>query len=418
MPAPSPRRRFGRLPIARMLSGSVAGQGTILLVSPLLTRIYSASDFGTFALVTSISAVLGSVATLSWDRAIVIPRSPRQAEILLLLALGSTVGISLLFAAATFATRDAIADTFQSDAMREYWWLIPMTVLMIGIYNAMSSWLVRRREYGSIALRNALVGVSQAASSVFLGLAGVGTVGLASSLAVGRLFGAIATARSIDVGRLFRVRSSLVSLVARRFRRFPFILTWSRLVNSLGLQLPIILLIAIYGSVEVGLFALMVRVLASPVGVISDAVSQHFEGEISSRLREGLGGARRLITTTLVRLLAVGLLPSIAIALLGPALFSFVFGDVWTGAGELAQVAVWGYLAQFVVAPISRTLTIMEKQSMQLAWDLGRAFLVTAAIVASFVAGAALIDAVLAMTAAGVIAYVVLLVLSVRAARG
>ena len=53
----------------------------------------------------------------------------------------------------------------------------------------------------------------------------------------------------------------------------------------------------------------------------------------------------------------------------GPQLFALVFGSVWTEAGRFAQFLALMTLGQLVVGPIAQTLTIFERQDLQLACD-------------------------------------------------
>src|SRR5690606_4608841 len=101
-----------------------------------------------------------------------------------------------------------------------------------------------------------------------------------------------------------------IGSTAALYKRFPLVNTWSRLANALGVHLPIVLIVSLYGSIEVGLYALTIRVLAAPVGMIIDATSQWFEGAFALQFREGGGGLRPFITKSALRLFVVGPGPS------------------------------------------------------------------------------------------------------------
>lgn len=410
-------RQLAGKPVSRILLGSLVGQGAVIAVSPVLTRLYSPADFGAFALVTAVVATLTGVVSLSWERAIVIPKESSTAAALALLGGISSLCSGVLLAVVGHVGRHTWSEVFNTAVLVDFWWLIPVTVTVIGVQAQLSSWMVRRERYGSLAGVNGTMGLGQAVSSVVLGLLGAVPLGLLLSLAVGRMTSVLTVGlrelRSIPVRQGW---SSLAS-AATRYRRFPLVNTWSRLVNSLGLQLPVILLIAFYGDVQTGLYALTLRAVASPVGILVDATSQYFEATFADRMRRQSRGLVSQVRRFSSRMALVGIVPTLVLLLVAPDLFSLVFGDEWREAGRYAQIVVSAYWVQFAVVPISRTLTLLERQVTQLVWDAGRAVATVSVVI---VCAALNIDfgwCIAVLSLAHVVSYVVLLRLSLTAAR-
>jgi O-antigen/teichoic acid export membrane protein len=407
-----------RAPVARILFGSVIGQGAVFAVSPVLTRIYSPADFGALALITAVCAVLGAFITLSWERAVTLPPDDATARALVKLGWISVLGVGTCLTATAFLGRSFFAELLGSNVFEDFWWLAPVTLFAMAGYALISAIVVRAQDYTGLAVRNAVQGLSQAASSVLLGLAGLVPLGLLTSIAVGRtagLFGLGLGARRAD--RAARVPAAPLRGTLQRYRRFPLVNSWSRAVNSLGLQLPTILLIALYGSVEAGLFALTIRVIAGPITIVVDAVSQYFEGSFTARLRAGDRTLTRRILGFAGRQLALGVVPTVAVAAFGAVLYAAIFGSEWAQAGVYAQVIVVAYLAQFVVSPVSRALVILERQTTQLVWDVTRATLTSGAVIACAAADLSMLWCVVALTAAHLLTYGALFLLIVGAAR-
>ncbi|MGO1383684.1 MAG: lipopolysaccharide biosynthesis protein [Arachnia sp.] len=418
---PSPRSRISRLlsgAVSRILSGSVLGQGVLVLVSPLLTRIYSPQDFGALATFTAIVTVMGGLSSLSWERAVAIPRSDRQGRSLVLLALGSSFTISVACCVPIFVWRRELDALLGVSLFEPFWWLVPCTMAVLGLQASVTAWLVRKKRYSSIALRNGVQGIAQSISSVGLGLAGLTPFGLLSGMAIGRFASVLGVVRwrSLPSSRLPERR--LVMATASRFRRFPLVATWSRAVNVLGLQLPPLLIVAIYGVAEAGLYALTLRVLAVPVGVVVNAVSQYFEAAFAGQFRERRPGLAKFTLKICSRLLLVALVPSVVILIAGEWVFGWAFGSGWDVAGVYAQITVLMYVAQFAVSPISRGLLILERQGLQLAWDATRAVVCIAAVVVPFLVSSgqpSLGQTLVWFTVSQILLYGVLLLISTRA---
>ena len=66
----------------RLFSANVIAQAIGLIIYPLLTRLYSTSDFGLLNLFVSLSGVLVIAGTLEWHNGIVLPKSGKEARAL------------------------------------------------------------------------------------------------------------------------------------------------------------------------------------------------------------------------------------------------------------------------------------------------------------------------------------------------
>lgn len=404
--------------ISRILAGSAAGQGLVLLAYPVLARLYDPTDFGVLVVFTSVVAMVGVLSTLSLEAAVLIPADDGEAATVAWASLVSVAVTAVVTALVGLAFGPAIAAFLGVPVLAELWWLVALTVLALGVYLVMSEWMVRVRRYGALATRNLLQGVGQVTAQIGLGMAGVRPAGLLVGLGVGRLLG---TGGSISRGGLLRQpRPQPAELVAavRRYRRFPLVASWSKLLNTAGLQVPLLVVSAAYGEVEAGLLGLTVRVVGGPVAVIGQAVYQVFTGEASARVRGPGTGLAPFTRTAVLRLLATGAVPAVLLILLSPSVFGFVFGPEWTGSGQFAQILAIAYLAEFAVTPISQTLFILERQGVQLIWDASRLVLTAGGVGLCWVLGAPIITAVAVLAAAHVVSYGTLYVLSMRAAKG
>lgn len=411
------RQRLLGSPVAKILIGSAGGQGLLLLASPLLTRIYSPKDFGALAVLTALSAVLGVIATLRWEAGVVLPRRDSDARALGWLALVSAASISILVSLALIAWPASVAVLAGNQTVADYWWLIPVTIMAISIHKVLSAWMVRKEQFVRLGQRNFLVGLGQLLVQVGLGVAGLKPVGLLLGLAGGRLAG---TGGAFGKEGFFQTgfpRSRALRRVILRYRRFPLVSSFSATINSLGLQAPVLLLSAFYGGVGFGLLALTMRVLSAPVGVISDAVSQHFESAAAKSLRSGDSKLISLLRRTIFRQLLAGAVPVVLVLIAGPWLFQTVFGEEWRVSGVFAQVLVIGYYSQLVVSPVSKTLLLLELHGRQAAWDVARAIAVVGGLSACAFFKWDLMEACIVMVSVQVIGYAALLVSVIHAAK-
>jgi O-antigen/teichoic acid export membrane protein len=402
--------------LSRVAAGSIAGQGIVMLSYPFLTRIYDPADFGVLAVFTSVVSIISISSSAGLDRAITIPPVDPEAADVAWTALAAVTVTTILTAAVGLAAAEPIAELLGVPQLADYWWLIALTVFAMGIYIVLSGWMVRERSYGALGLRNVLQGGGQVATQVGLGLMGLRPSGLLIGFGVGRLFG---LGGLVSGGGLLRQpRPSFAALrrTLRRYRRFPLLTVPSGLMNSAGLELPLLVISALYGDARAGLLGLTFRVVGAPATIIGQAVAQVFTGEASAEIREPKGALARMLRYAVGRLLMIGALPAAVLVLAAPWLFGVVFGSAWTEAGDYARILALACLAQFAVVPISGTLQLLERQGQSLAWASARLLLTVGGPLACGLIGAPVQLAIAILSVGHVLSYALLYVLSLRAA--
>ena len=146
-----------------------------------------------------------------------------------------------------------------------------------------------------------------------------------------------------------------------RYKSFPIYSTWAVIVNSLSLQLPVIILISFYPVSVVGYYALANRMLQIPLGIINSSV-----GQVFFKTSKDLDHVHILVNKTLSRLLMIAFFPIIIISLIGSDLFQVVFGYEWYDAGLYAQsLSLWVFSA-ILIGPLAHLVNVYEKQDIGL----------------------------------------------------
>jgi O-antigen/teichoic acid export membrane protein len=403
--------------VTYILAGSAAGQGLVILCYPLLTRLYGPTDFGLFVVFTSVVSLVGVLSTASLEAAVLLPKADEDAASVAWASIASVILGAMLTAAVGWLAGPSIADLLRVPGLAALWWLASLTVLVLGAYQVLSEWMIRERSYRTLGLRNLLQGIGQVVTQVGLGLGGVRPIGLVLGLAVGRLLGTGGLASRGGLLRQPRPRRAGLAAAIWRYRRFPLVASWSKLLNTAGLEAPLLIISAMYGDVRAGLLGLVVRVVGGPAAVIGNAVYQVFTGEASARVRAPDAMLASFARSTVLRLLAIGIGPTAALVVLSPTIFNVVFGEEWIEAGKFAQLLAIPYLAGFAVVPISNTLFLLEHQGRQLAWDSTRLVLTSGGPIICGLIGASATTAVAVLSISQVASYALLYNLSIKAAR-
>jgi len=372
-----------------ILAGSTAAAQLIpLLASPVLTRIYTPSQYGVLAVFVSVLVLVSSVDTLRYEMAIPIARDERDASELTLLvfALLAPACVVALLVVAVF--RFEIAELLHAPALSGLAWFLPLSMAGLGSYQLLYFRAIREKRFAVIARTR----IAQAAAKVIVqiagGLAGLGALSLvlgdllARTIGAGRLGIASTAASSV---RALPTAGSVLPTLARRYRRFPLFSAPSGLLNTAAMESVALLVAWAFSPAVAGQFSLTQRVITVPMAVIGVAVGEAYLGTAAELARRSPGALNAVIRSSARRLFLLGVGPALVLAAAGPVVVPFIFGSEWAAAGEYARLLAPAFLAQFVAAPLSQTSNILSRQGSQLALDAGR----LAAVVCSFGVGRA-----------------------------
>lgn len=392
---------------AKLGAGVAFGQLLVVLVSPLLSRLFSPEQFGVYALVVAISAVVTVVSTGRLELAVPVADSDRSARDALLL------GALYLLVGTLFATVLVVVATLLGQRVVPIGLellLVPAFAFFAGLFELASAYLVRRRRYAAAARRSVLLNGTMAASQVGLGAAGW-SAGLSIGHVVSRIVGSW---YALHVGGI-RIRRDLRGLqrsgvrsVVRRTSHFPIVLAPSALVNAVGAQAPVLLFGLLLGPAAAGLFGFTQRVLGAPVALLGQSLAQVYTAESASSRRTRTRDTRMLFLRSSAILMSAAAFIGAAIYLLSPPLFGPIFGDEWVEAGGIAQALSIGVAAQMVAVPLSQTLIVFGRYRTQLSWDVGRLVVVVSAVVVPNALGLQLAEIALTFSIMSAASYVVL----------
>lgn len=382
--------------VVEIVLGTVVGQGVLVAVAPVLSRLYTPADFALLQIFTGVVSVGAVLASLRLELAIPLTRDVRETRAVLRSGLVATVVVAVLVWVAGLVTARWWASGTTLLALRGAWWLVPVTVVAVAAFQLVSAILVRAERYRDLAGRNAAQGLGTAAAQLGFGTLGFGTLGsgpfgtgplgLLLGMSVGRVAGLATVARRPLLARssdrsTTRVRVSVGDMAAAvsRYRNFPMISTWTALLNNAGQYAPYLVFTLTFGPNPTGWLAFTTRLLGLPAAVVGQAVAQVFLGRGASAQRAESGELPRLTWLAVRRLTLLGAGPALVLAATAPWLFGWVFGSEWERAGTYARVLAPAFLLQFVASPVSNVFNLVGRQALALAWEAVRVVLVVTA---------------------------------------
>lgn len=411
----SGRLSRSRRGVTVIAGGTALGQIATLACTPFLTRLFSPSEFGLFALVSSVAMIVGAVAAFRYEMA--IPTLENDADAYGIAAAGilCSVGVGGAGALIFFlGGANWLADRLGSPQVGNWLPLASFIGGTMGVNLVLSQLAVRQRRYGASGRRALTQSLATVGGQLGLGAAGAGLGGLSTAFLGGQLVSMAVLGRGSGL-HPNRIRRSSLWPLAKSNRRYPLLLGPSALLNAAGLQIPVLLVAHFYGALPTGWLSMTQRVITIPLILVSAAVSQVFAGELAEAMRTNAKGAEELFRSATLRLLPLALVVATITAVASPFAFGVVLGSEWTKSGHYAQALAMSLGAQLVAVPLSQTLILVGRPGRQLAWDAVRLAVTFLAIAVSFEIGASDTGAIWALGCTSASLYLVNWLMSRRA---
>jgi O-antigen/teichoic acid export membrane protein len=270
--------------IAVVAGGNVAAKLTGIVTTPIITRLYTPADYGIFTIFMSVIGIVGSLSTLRYAVTIPIANNEKLADNLLRLCFIITFSLSLFMVIVFALFGNFILEEFSIQKLGVFLWFIPVVFLGQGLYQSLNNWAVRVKKFKLIT--RTVISQSVSAATIKIGF------GVLKYTPIGLFYGQVAMVYA-GIGSLFLNLKKQkpfffngfswteIKNAAIRYKNFPLIQSWSQLLLVLGAQLPVLLIGAFYGAKVVGVFGLAIGMIALPMNLLGQAVSQVYYAEIS-----------------------------------------------------------------------------------------------------------------------------------------
>lgn len=380
-----PKSAFARN-VLTLMTGTTFAQAIPVMISPILTRLYSPQEFGVFAFYLALVSVLSVLATGRYELAIMVPRKERGAAAVTVIALSASVLVgAILFLVVALFGRE-IATLFNMSEHYQLFYWVPLSVILMASYQALNYWCNRRSYYRKMATARMSQSISMSAAQVGAGYAGIGVFGLLGGAIAGHfsafVFLLVRVLKS-DRQAFGRLSFSILRAMARRYVDFPKYLIAAHSLNMASFQAPIIALGSMFGSGVSGFFMLTQRVIGAPMSIVASAIGDVFRQEASRAYLEA-GQCKEVYTKTFLRLLCIAIPAFPIFFIIAPDLFALVFGESWRVSGEYARILTPMFFLQFVTSPLSSMYMLAQKQRLDLIWQFFLFLLIVSAFIFAY----------------------------------
>ena len=374
--------------ILKLISGEGIGRAIGFMAAPIVTRLYTSSDFGMLAVFASLCALFYPFCTFKYT--VAIPLHPNEtvginalAACLVILAVNTVILFTALF-----LYHSPILSLLSSEAIDSFWYYIPVAFLFSGLADALSYFSTRYRNFSIIAKVTVVQRAIGALTKIVLGLLHFNVVGLL----IGNIL-AESGGLSLYIRTYWRrlkenaskVTTGKIRFVLKRYIEFPSYRLPSQILQNASGSIPVLYFAWQYGTGVTGLISLAITMLSAPVGIVCTSVGKAFYGEIASLGRKGNEEIAALTVRIMIRLLAISIVPFTLIICFGPWIFKTLFGPEWSQSGIYARYLCLYLIFRFVYSPVSDGIfNVFEQQKLLFRLETFRFIIVAASLLISY----------------------------------
>lgn len=313
---------------------TAAGQLIVVGTLPAYSRVFDPGPYGEYVIFVGAVAVVGVLAGVRYDFAIVLPREDWMARALSALVMLIALMVALPIGVAGWLAphvRWTSAGWLRGASAFAYG--LAVATVLGALQRCLSSWCVRGGRFLAMGLGQFLLSLMTVIAQFSLArvMAQLPALvwGYVCALAVQTACLALATVRDQGAG-WHGVSLRAVRLAARKYRRFPTYMVGYALASSARDRLIQMVFALGAGAAVVGRFGLAYRVAFAPNSLIYSAVSPIFFAIASRGTRMAVGRFAAGLVEAIFVLLIV---PYVAFAIEAPQLTDRLLSEKWHGTG-------------------------------------------------------------------------------------
>ncbi|APX64149.1 lipopolysaccharide biosynthesis protein [Acinetobacter schindleri] len=310
----------------------LAGAIMTFIALPVLTRLYSVADFGTYGIALAIVSVLSTVANLRLDQALLVAEQQDKK--------------SLIFEGAVFSTVIAVVSGMVISLMlnAKMAFAVATGVLANTLIQSLYNYqFAAHKEYfcaGLNIFRSAIVVLVQLSLPLMM------QISLVNSYNVSSIIMIVAVLVYLLKYQLYQVSWQAF----KNYKDFIYSNTPHALLNSFSHNLPYYVVSHFVGVQAMGFYAIVERTLRVPINLISQTLRQFFIRKFKN-IDSNQSAFKASVLLSLVSL------PLFAIFFILPeSLYLWIFGSEWFGISTYFQILALGYWAIFCNPPSSAFL--------------------------------------------------------------
>ncbi|WP_141061956.1 type 8 capsular polysaccharide synthesis protein Cap8K [Staphylococcus aureus] len=342
-----------------MILSSGIAQVILIITTPIITRLYSPTEFGEFTIFSNIAMILIPIINARYDLLIVNTKNDRSANILSQISFLISLLI-LLILIPIFAISAWLYPNFILDFI-----FIIIILFLVSLTNIFTNYLNKERKYKVLSLINVFRAGSMALLQIIFGLLALGSLGLIIGFSLSYIAGITLGYKTFKKHfNIVRDKEETKALFLENKNQLVYS-TPSILLNSLSFSVVVFFIGILYTNTEVGIYGMAIRVLGIPVTIISLGLSKIFMQQANDYYIEH-GSFRNLLLKFSSILVIVSIILYMPLYLFSEELVNILLGHSWVDAITVIKIVIPLFVIRLIVSTVSLSVIVLQKQQLEL----------------------------------------------------
>ncbi|HDE0381928.1 TPA: type 8 capsular polysaccharide synthesis protein Cap8K [Staphylococcus aureus] len=342
-----------------MILSSGIAQVILIITTPIITRLYSPTEFGEFTIFSNIAMILIPIINARYDLLIVNTKNDRSANILSQISFLISLLI-LLILIPIFAISAWLYPNFILDFI-----FIIIMLFLVSLTNIFTNYLNKERKYKVLSLINVFRAGSMALLQIIFGLLALGSLGLIIGFSLSYIAGITLGYKTFKKHfNIVRDKEETKALFLENKNQLVYS-TPSILLNSLSFSVVVFFIGILYTNTEVGIYGMAIRVLGIPVTIISLGLSKIFMQQANDYYIEH-GNFRNLLLKFSSILVIVSIILYVPLYLFSEELVNILLGHSWVDAITVIKIVILLFVIRLIVSTVSLSVIVLQKQQLEL----------------------------------------------------
>lgn len=342
-----------------MILSSGIAQVILIITTPIITRLYSPTEFGEFTIFSNIAMILIPIINARYDLLIVNTKNDRSANILSQISFLISLLI-LLILIPIFA----ISAWLYPNLILDFIFIIIM-LFLVSLTNIFTNYLNKERKYKVLSLINVFRAGSMALLQIIFGLLALGSLGLIIGFSLSYIAGITLGYKTFKKHfNIVRDKEETKALFLENKNQLVYS-TPSILLNSLSFSVVVFFIGILYTNTEVGIYGMAIRVLGIPVTIISLGLSKIFMQQANDYYIE-YGNFRNLLLKFSSILVIVSIILYVPLYLFSEELVNILLGHSWVDAITVIKIVIPLFVIRLIVSTVSLSVIVLQKQQLEL----------------------------------------------------
>lgn len=336
----------------------------LVVVIPILSRIYTVEQHGDITTFMSIMAVGAAFFTLKYDQAVMIENKRETAKSLV--KLSTLINLSFFFITSIllWIYRLKISEYFGFLTVPLWLYLVPFTIFLTGMVDILNVWWNREKKYAKLSFNRIATFSGSSGYKLVHGLLKFrGPNGLILGYTIGQLI-SVALFLPKRIQQNLTVNPSELKLLWDKYKSFRNWAMPSSLVNVIGSQIPVFLILLFFDRETNGYYGNAMKLTYLPLTAVSYAISQVLFERLA-RIKDDVQASIKLGYNILYFLFFLAFVPVVVMVVWGDVITPFILGDNWEVAGVMTQIIVLFCFAMYLSSPFAVAFEVYNKLKLQ-----------------------------------------------------